>query len=82
MQQISECISKRIIEISKSKNMSIYKLELKAGVSHSTMCCLLNGKYRGANIRTVFLIIQALEVSVLDFFNSPLFEDLYTIDLD
>ena len=44
MQQISKCISKRIIEISKSKNMSIYKLELKAGISHSTMCCLLNGK--------------------------------------
>ncbi len=82
MQQISKCISKRIIEISKSKNMSIYKLELKAGISHSTMCCLLNGKYRGVNIRTVFLIIQALEVSVLEFFNSPLFENLYNIDLD
>ena len=82
MQQISKCISKRILEISKSKNMSIYKLELKAGISHSTMCCLLNGKYRGVNIRTVFLIIQALEVSVLEFFNSPLFENLYNIDLD
>ena len=82
MQNISDCIARRIIEITKSKNMSIYKLELKAGISHSTMCCLLNGKYRGANIRTVFLIIQALEVSVLEFFNSPLFEGLDNINLD
>ena len=82
MRNISDCIAKRIIEITKSKNMSIYKLELKAGISHSTMCCLLNGKYRGANIRTVFLIIQALEVSVLEFFNSPLFEGLDNINLD
>ena len=82
MQNISDCIARRIIEITKSKNMSIYKLELKAGISHSTMCCLLNGKYRGANIRTVFLIIQALEISDLDFFNSQLFEKLENIDLD
>lgn len=62
--------------------MSIYKLELKAGISHSTMCCLLNSKYRGANIRTVFLIIQALEMTVLEFFDSPLFANLDNIDLD
>ena len=82
MQNISDCIAKRIIEIAKSKDISIYKLELKAGISHSTMCCLLNGKYRGANIRTIFLIIQALELSVLEFFDSPLFKDLDNINLD
>lgn len=82
MKKLSSCISKRIIELCSQRNMSIYKLELKAGISHSTMCCLLNSKYRGVNIRTVFLIIQALELSVLDFFNSPLFENLDNIDLD
>lgn len=81
MQKISKCVSNRIIEICSQRNMSIYKLELKAGISHSTMCCLLNSKYRGVNMQTVFLIIQALEMPVLDFFNSPLFENFDNIDI-
>lgn len=32
-------------------------------------------------MQTVFLIIQALEMPVLDFFNSPLFENLDNIDI-
>lgn len=76
---ISECVSSRIREILSDKNMTIYKLEQLSCVSHSTMKCLLNNAYDACNLRTLFQIIDALDMSVVDFFDSDLF-NLETID--
>ena len=78
----SECVSLRIREVLNKKQMTIYKLEQISCISHSTMKALLNNVNNSCNLKTLFLIIQSLEMTVLDFFNSPLFEDLYNIDLD
>lgn len=79
---LAKCISHRIREILFSKHITQYKLEMLSGISHGTMNSLLNCRYNAANIKTVFIIIQALNMSVLEFFDSPLFADLYNIDLD
>ncbi|MGN1258737.1 MAG: helix-turn-helix domain-containing protein [Christensenellales bacterium] len=78
----SECVSLRIREILKTKQMTIYRLEQLSCISHSTMKALLNNVNNSCNLKTLFIIIQSLEMSVLDFFNSPLFENLDNIDLD
>ena len=62
--------------------MSQYQLEMRSGLYHSTLSCFLNCRYSSANIKTIFLVIQALDITILDFFDSPLFADLYNIDLD
>ena len=62
--------------------MSQYELEMRSGLYHSTLSCLLNCRYNSANIKTIFIIIQALDITILEFFDSPLFADLYNIDLD
>ena len=77
-----ECVSLRIREVLNKKQMTIYKLEQISCISHSTMKALLNNVNNSCNLKTLFLIIQSLEMTVLDFFNSPLFEDLYNINLD
>ena len=79
---INKALSIRIREILKKKKISQYELEQRTGLYHSTLSCLLNCRYNSANMKTVFLIIQGLEVSVLEFFDSPLFENLYNINLD
>lgn len=78
----SECVSLRIREVLNKKQMTIYKLEQISCIGHSTMKALLNNVNNSCNLKTLFLIIQSLEMTVLDFFNSPLFEDLYNINLD
>lgn len=78
----SECVSLRIREVLNKKQITIYKLEQISCISHSTMKALLNNVNNSCNLKTLFLIIQSLEMTVLDFFNSPLFEDLYNINLD
>ena len=78
----SECVSLRIREVLNKKQMTIYKLEQISCISHSTMKALLNNVNNSCNLKTLFLIIQSLEMTILDFFNSPLFEDLHNINLD
>ncbi|MGN0748205.1 MAG: helix-turn-helix domain-containing protein [Christensenellales bacterium] len=79
---INECVSLRIREVLKTKQMTIYRLEQISCISHSTMKALLNNVNNSCNLKTLFIIIQSLKMSVLDFFNSPLFENLDNIDLD
>lgn len=79
---INQALSKRIREILKQKEMSQYELEMRSGLYHSTLSCLLNCRYNSANIKTIFIIIQALDITILEFFDSPLFVDLYNINLD
>lgn len=80
--KINQALSLRIREILKQKRMSQYQLEMRSGLYHSTLSCFLNCRYSSANIKTIFLVIQALDITILDFFDSPLFADLYNIDLD
>lgn len=79
--RLSYLVSKRIREIIKQKHYTQYRLEMLAGMSHSTMNCLLNNRYESVNLKTLFIIIQALDMSVIEFFDSPLF-DLEDIDLE
>ena len=53
-----------------------------SGLSHSTISCLMNNRYNAVNLKTLFIIIQALNLTVLEFFNHPLFADLDNINVD
>lgn len=76
---ISECVSTRIRELLKQRNLTIYKLEQLSCVSHSTMKSLLNNHYNACNLKTLFQIIDALNLTVSGFFDNPIFQ-LQNID--
>ena len=71
--RISEVVALRIRQILKQRKMTQYRLEQLSGISHNTMINLLNARYKAANMRTVFIIINSLGLSVKDFFDNPLF---------
>ncbi len=79
---VSECISTRIKKILYERKMTIYKLEILTGISHSTMSCLLNNRYNSCNLKTVFIIIEALGLTIPDFFQDKIFADILKINLD
>lgn len=79
---ISKCVSQRLREILFQKNITIYKLGQISGLSKGTITSLLYNRYDSVNMKTVFILLQTLSVPVLQFFDSPLFEDLYKIDLE
>lgn len=76
--KLNEAIAIRIRSLLNERNISQYRLEQNAGISHSTMMCLMNGKYKGCNISTVVLIIKAFGITIAEFFDDPVFtsEDL------
>lgn len=52
-----------------SKNMSIYELANKSGLSDSYLSRLENGQRKDPSISTVIKIVTALEISINDFIN-------------
>ena len=79
---VSECISNRIREILFEKQITIYKLGQISGLSKGTINSLLYNRYNSVNLKTVFIIIEALNMTILEFFNNSIFADILKINLD
>jgi len=79
--KITESVSYRVKEILEARKMTQYRLEQLTGISHNTMSSLLNCRYESCNLKTIFIIIEALELSIHQFFNSPAFE-FFNLDIE
>lgn len=78
--KLNNAISSRIRELLSERNMSQYKLEQKAGITHNTLLCIMNNRYESCNLKTLMKIIHALEVTAAEFFSSSYFVN--KLDLD
>jgi transcriptional regulator with XRE-family HTH domain len=72
---MNEVISRRIIKLLLSKNMTQYKLALNSGLSHASITALIKSKHKGVNIITLYAICQGLGITIVDFFNDKTFLD-------
>lgn len=70
---LNEAFSIRVRELLAEKKMTQYKLSQETGLYHSTLTYILNHKTKASNFKSMALIIRALDVSITDFFNSPIF---------
>ena len=70
---ISKAVTTRINELLVQKNMSWYKLEQESLLSKGTIVCVQYSKYKRVNLSTLITIIRALNITVPEFFDSPLF---------
>lgn len=73
--QLNEAVSKRLSEFMQSKDMTQYQLFMKSGVPKSTISNIINCTYPSMKLRVIHELCQGLGVSVIEFFNSPLFEE-------
>ena len=70
---ISLAVALRIKELLQEKDLSQYKLEQKACLSHDTIKSIMKGKAKGVNLRTVIAIADGFSMTVDQFLNSALF---------
>ncbi len=78
---ISSAVAKRIKELLLEKNMTQYKLERKACLSHDTIKSIMKGKAKGVNLKTLVYIADGFDMTVAEFLNCDLF--LYeNLDVD
>ena len=78
---LNEAFARRVREILKEKHMTQTNLEDLTGLYHSTMSYLLNYKTKSSNFKTMAIIIRALGMSIVEFFDSPVF-DFENLEID
>ncbi|MBR2797019.1 MAG: helix-turn-helix transcriptional regulator [Oscillospiraceae bacterium] len=73
---ISEAVIKRLFELCNERQITINKLSTISGVTQSTVSDIVNGTTASARMDTIKKLCDGLEISVRQFFDSPLFDDL------
>ncbi|MBQ7836681.1 MAG: helix-turn-helix transcriptional regulator [Clostridia bacterium] len=77
---LNEAISARIKELCKERNMSQYALSMKSGVPQSTLSTISNCTFSSMKMRIIYEICEGFEITLKDFFDSPLFQRENIID--
>ena len=73
--QLNEAVSERLAELLKEHGMTQYQLYMKSGVPKSTIGNVINCSYDSVKLQIIHEICQGMNVSITDFFASPLFDE-------
>ncbi|MBQ3504745.1 MAG: helix-turn-helix transcriptional regulator [Oscillospiraceae bacterium] len=73
--QLNQAVSMRLTELLKEQGMTQYQLYIRSGVPKSTISNLINCAYDSVKLRIIHELCQGLQISVPEFFQSPLFHE-------
>ena len=76
MLQLNQAVSTRLSQLLKERNMTQYQLYIKSGVPKSTLSNLISCSYDSVKLRIIHELCQGLGITIPEFFNSPLFDDV------
>ena len=71
-----EAVAKRICELCEQKGMTINGIANISGVSPTTIYSMLNEKSQNPGVVSIKKICDGFEISLKEFFNSPIFDSL------
>ncbi len=74
-----EAITKRIYDLCRERGIAPNKLASMAGLPSATLRRIFYGRSKNPGTRTLLDICQALEITLYDFLNDPVFK---TLDLE
>ncbi len=74
--RIGDAVKQRIVDLCDKENITINKLATISGITQSTINNITGGRNNSATISTIKKICDGLEISIKDFFDSPLFDNL------
>ena len=70
---VGQAVRERIAELCEEKHITINKLANISGITQSTLNNIMSGRNNSTTISTIQIICDGLEITVTDFFDSPLF---------
>ena len=73
--QLNQAVSARLEELLQERRMTQYQLYMKSGVPKSTIGNVMNCAYDSVKLRVIHELCQGLEISITEFFTSPLFDE-------
>ena len=74
--RVGEAVRLRILELCKSHDITLNKLATISGITQSTLNNIISGRNATTTVSTIQKICDGLEITILDFFTSPLFKNL------
>lgn len=73
---IGEACRIRIHELCNERGITLNKLAITSGITQSTLNNIISGRNKSTTISTIKKICDGIEISISDFFESKIFEDL------
>ena len=73
---IGEAVRLRILALCRERLMTVNKLATICGITQSTLNNIVSGRNNSPTVSTVKKICDGLEITIQEFFNHPLFENL------
>ena len=74
--QLNQAVSLRLSELLTERNMTQYQLFTLSGVPKSTIHNLVACSYDSVKLRIIHELCQGLQISISEFFDSPLFDEV------
>ena len=73
---MNQAVSLRLQELLAERGMTQYQLFTKSGVPKSTIHNLIQCSYDSVKLRIIHELCQGFGISISEFFQSPLFEEI------
>ena len=73
--KLNEAVSERILELLRERNMTQYQLFKRTGVPRATISGIVHCVYPSVKLRIIHEVCQGFEISIAEFFASPLFDE-------
>ena len=74
--KLTEAIGKRILMLLEERQMTQYSFCKLGGISRATVNMIITGRVQAARIDTLHQIAATLEISLTEFFNHPIFDEV------
>lgn len=73
---LKEAIIQRILDLCEERGLTVNKLSTVCGMTQSTLNNIVNGRNKSTTTSTVKKICDGLGITITNFFDDPLFQDL------
>ena len=73
---VGEATRLRIIELCTERNITVNKLSITCGITQSTLNNIVSGRNNSATVSTIKKICDGLDISIIEFFQAPVFDEL------
>ena len=73
---LTDAIKKRIAELCRVRGLTLNHLATQCGITQSTLSNLFNRAGTKPTVSTIKKICDGLDITLAEFFSSPLFDDL------
>ena len=75
-------VVKRLNELINERGITVNKLANLSGVAPSTVKNIFKGDSKNPGVVTIKLLCDGLGITITEFFNSPIFEELEIEDIE